>query len=275
MFPSAVVGVPVKSSAELGVVHLVRRVNGIEPFRAFLDSYRAHPAGVPHELILLFKGFASEAETAVYRRLAEGLFAVALRVGEEGLDLGAYAAAARQLTHRRLCFVNSYSVILHGGWLGAIERHLLEPGVGLVGTGGSLESAYSSAPRPLRRWRGDFPPFPNPHVRTNGFALARARLLGLELPAPRGKLDALRLESGRNGITRQLLANGLRVVVVGRDGLAYPPPRWHESATFRSGGQINLLIADNRTRQYEQAGEDERAKLERMAWGTAETQTSG
>jgi hypothetical protein len=85
----------------------------------------------------------------------------------------------------------------------------------------------------------------------------------------------LRLESGRNGITRQVLANGLRAVVVGRDGLAYSPPRWHESATFRSGGQTNLLIADNRTRQYEQAGEDERAKLEQMAWGTTETQTPG
>jgi hypothetical protein len=257
------------------VVHLVRRANGTEPFRAFIDSYRAHPAGVSHELVLLFKGFASEAETAVYRRLADDLFAVALSVGEEGLDLGAYAAAARQLTHRRLCFLNSYSVILHEGWLGMLERHLLEPGVGLVGTGGSLESAYSSAPRPLRPWRRDFPPFPNPHVRTNGFAIERERLLAFDLPVPRRKVQALQLESGRNGITRQVLADGLRAVVVGRDGLAYASPRWHESATFRSGGQINLLIADNRTRQYEQAGEDGRAKLERMAWGTAETSTSG
>jgi len=32
---------------EVGVVHLVRRKNGIAPFARFLASYREHPAGVP------------------------------------------------------------------------------------------------------------------------------------------------------------------------------------------------------------------------------------
>ena len=55
--------------------------------------------------------------------------------------------------------------------------------------------------------------------------------------------------------------------VVGRDGVAYPSERWRESATFRSGGQRNLLIADNRTFQYEQADPAFKNTLERMAWG--------
>ncbi len=256
------------------MVHLVRRANGTEPFRAFIDSYRAHPAGVSHELILLFKGFASEAQTAVYRQLADGLFAVALNVGEEGLDLGAYAAAARQLTHRRLCFLNSYSRPLVDGWLSSLAAPLSRPDVGLTGTGGSYESAYSAAPFWLRRRRRrDFDPFPNPHLRTNGFMLGRELLLSLDWPAPRSKAAAWAWESGKRSLSRQVWERDLDVVVVGCDGVAYPREGWRESATFRSGGQRNLLIADNRTRQYEQAGEDGRAKLEQMAWGRAETQT--
>src|SRR5665213_1673531 len=46
------------------VVHLVRAANGIEPFRAFLESYVRHPAGLQHELVLLFKGFSSDREAA-------------------------------------------------------------------------------------------------------------------------------------------------------------------------------------------------------------------
>jgi hypothetical protein len=56
---------------------------------------------------------------------------------------------------------------------------------------------------------------------------------------------------------------------VGRDGVAHPPERWPESATFRAGGQANLLVADNRTRQYDRAEGAERRALAEAAWGTS------
>jgi hypothetical protein len=34
------------------VVHLVRAINGIEPFADLLDSHRRHPAGIEHQLVL-------------------------------------------------------------------------------------------------------------------------------------------------------------------------------------------------------------------------------
>lgn len=60
----------------------------------------------------------------------------------------------------------------------------------------------------------------------------------------------------------------MKVLVVGRDGVAYPPERWRESATFRSGDQRNLLIADNRTEQYAAADPRFKRTLEEMAWGS-------
>jgi hypothetical protein len=111
------------------------------------------------------------------------------------------------------------------------------------------------------------PPFPNPAVRTNGFALERELLLSLEWPLPRAKLEAVAIECGELGITRQLLGRGLQALVVGRDGRGYPPPTWRQSATFRSGRQSNLLLADKRTRHYESANPLARRMLEWLAWG--------
>jgi hypothetical protein len=183
------------------------------------------------------------------------------------LDLGSYRQAAELMRAERYCFLNTNSEVLCRDWLGHLDRHLCSAEVGLVGTGGSYESAYSSAPRPLRPLRRDFPPFPNPHIRTNGFALRRELLVSLDWSAPRRKLEAWRLESGRQGISRQVTERGLALVVVGRDGLAYPPERWRESATFRSGGQVNQMLADNRTREYETAAPARRREIELMAWG--------
>jgi hypothetical protein len=111
-------------------------------------------------------------------------------------------------------------------------------------------------------------PFPNPHLRTNCFALERELLLSLEWPTGLTKLQAVALEGGSNSLTRQVQARGLEAVVVGRDGVAYPPDRWRESATFRSGEQANLLVSDNRTRHYQEGGPLVRRGLAWLAWGT-------
>jgi hypothetical protein len=59
----------------------------------------------------------------------------------------------------------------------------------------------------------------------------------------------------------------LRPVVAGRDGRVFDVPGWPRSATFRAGDQANLLVADNRTDDWERATPERRAELTRMAWG--------
>ena len=76
-----------------------------------------------------------------------------------------------------------------------------------------------------------------------------------------------RLESGPRSITRQVLARGLRAVVAGRDGRAYDVEEWPRSATYRAGRQQNLLVADNRTGDWERASPRLRRRLSRDAWG--------
>jgi hypothetical protein len=131
------------SPPEFGVVHLVRRPNGIEPFEGFIDSYRRHPAGAPHELVLVLKGFDDEDSSEPYRRYASGLTARWLRVADDGFDLGSYRRAAQELTYDHLLFLNSFSAILVDDWLALLADCVRAPGISAVAASGSWGSRAS------------------------------------------------------------------------------------------------------------------------------------
>ncbi|MBC8074566.1 MAG: hypothetical protein H7Y32_00695, partial [Chloroflexales bacterium] len=128
----------------IGLVHLVRAANRLEPFRAFLDAYRSHPAHIDHELLLLFKGFRNRSQLQAYQALLHDTPYRALYLADVGFDIGPYAVAAQRFEHRYFCFLNSFSAPLADGWLASLYRQLLRPGVGLVGASGSWESAYTN-----------------------------------------------------------------------------------------------------------------------------------
>jgi hypothetical protein len=263
----------------IGLVHLVWAPLGPEPLREFLRSYHAHTSGAEHELAIALNGAEGGGDSSREALLAElaGTTYRLLVLEQPMLDLAAYAKAARMLEHSRLCFLNSYSVILADGWLGRLSRALDEPGVGLAGATASWESqaewvrgkaaywAYQLLT--LRRARRDYPRFPNPHVRTTGFMISRAALLEMGLERVRDKSSAYLLESGWRSITRRVQQSGLRAVVVGRDGRVYDVDEWPASHTFRSGDQDNLLIADNQTGDYQSSSPRLRRRLSRDSWG--------
>ena len=293
---------------DLAVVHLVRRQNGIVPFERFIASWRAHPAGVPNDLVILFKGFKRN-HTPEFDRLLEGIPYRRLLVSDRGFDISAYFEAIERLEYQRYCFLNSFSRILVSGWLERMHRFSVQEGVGLVGATGSAQSIVTGytarhkdilALPPMARlrariarvltdrrpqvvlgrawvwalrltgiWRParDFPMFPNYHLRTNAFMGTRNTLSRIRLGALRTKLSAYAFESGNESLTNQVTNLGLRVLVVGRDGDAYEPERWHLSNTFWQSREENLLVADNQTESYLAAGADQRAYLAQSAWG--------
>lgn len=249
-------------------MHLAWADAGARALEQFLSSYTEHSAGAGHRLVIAWNGYGDAGTLQSARALANGVAHDDLVVTRREMDLTVYRQVAEQVSERAICFLNSYSRLLHDGWLGALSENLEQPGVGLVGATGSWESPLSGAPLPLRFLRsGRYPPFPNPHVRTNAFMLRRETMLSLRWPRITTKSGAWELESGNQSVTRQVEGRGQRVLIVGRDGQGYPRERWRESATFRLGEQTNLLVEDNRTRQYADAGPRLRRKLTRLAWG--------
>lgn len=257
-------------------MHLVWAPLGVESLERFLRSYNDRSPGLGHRLLVVLNGFAPGPLPGPVTQLLDAVPHDALRIAGSIQDLAAYRLAAEQATWAdSICFVNSHAQPLADGWLAFLHKRLHDPGVGIVGATGSHESTFSAAPRPLKPLRAlQYPPFPNPHLRTNGFMLRRDDLLALDWRVGRSKSDAHRLESGRRGITRQLAERGLDALVVDRDGRGLRAPEWAASRTFRSADQERLLIADNRTRQYADAAYGERAQLAQMAWG-ASAEVSG
>ncbi len=293
--------------ADLAVVHLARRQNGIAPFKRFVASLRVYPAGVQHDLVIVFKGF--DGDCAEFDGLLEGVPHRRLFVPDRGFDINAYFEAAEQLDYAHFCFLNSYSRILADGWLEKLRRWSDVSGVGLVGATGSCQSIaggytreqrnLASLPSLTQGWlrvqraardrrphamsqrlvrlllrmlgvwhpSRDFPPFPNHHLRTNAFMASRDTLRRIRVGPLRLKLSAYKFESGKNSLTNQVRSLGLRVLVVGRDGKGYDPERWHLSNTFWQSREENLLVADNQTELYLSADAATRAELAQYAWG--------
>ncbi len=285
---------------ELCVVHLVRAQNGIEPFRRFLESYRVNSGAIEHDLLVVFKGFARQQDTEEYLGMLTPFCHISFYVPDKGFDITAYFAVVMHYSehYRYFCFLNSYSVILDHEWLKKLHKNITRQDVGLVGASGSWGSRlplnkYFSLPplaspkkrRPLYKklllpWlmfpfrvahnihhRIYFVSFPNYHIRTNAFMISGKLMKTLNCQPIKTKRDAYRFESGRKGLTKQVLDMGKEIFVVGKDGSGYEMKEWSESKTFWKYEQENLLVADNQTCDYQDGSPERRRYLTAFAWG--------
>jgi hypothetical protein len=274
-----------KCGVSIEVFYLARGSNPVDLTRRFAESYLAYPAGICHRLTLICKGFQNQQQIAEHRSLFGGASLSVFEVPDSGYDIGAYRIAMETSRSDLCCFLNSHSVICAPGWLATLAECALDSKVGIVGATASYESAFTNARatitvsksgyrawlrrffRLVRNW-AYFPAFPNPHIRTNAFMIRRDVFQRIRWPRSISKLGALRFESGRLSLTRQVLKMGLNVVIVGRDGQHYGASDWPSSGTFRQNEQQNLLVADNRTTEYATAAPEFRSELTIKAWGT-------
>lgn len=257
---------------EISVVHLVWAPLGLSAPREFAKSWRENRAGVDRvRLVLLFNGLESDAQRLELSREFEGIEFDELVTPRPMIDLAAYRWCVPQIEGSHALFCNSYSRALAPDWLELFDRHVNDRN-GMIGATGSFETPHTAPFRLRTAWTKAFPRFPNPHLRTTGFLLAREMIEEIRWSEPKRKLPALMLESGPRSLSEQVRRTGANCVVVGRDGRAYGESDWPTSGTFRSGEQSNLVIADNRTDDYARADAALRSKLAADAWGAASTQ---
>lgn len=124
-----------------------------------------------------------------------------------------------------------------------------------VGPGGDLDATDR------------FPSFPNPHIRSNGFMVARKRVLQFPSGSIKTKMDACAFESGVDSLTKRVRREGLAALVVGKDGVGYDVQDWWSSRTFRGGDESNLLLSDNQSRMFKPMTPGTKATHVRITWG--------
>ncbi len=236
------------------VLHLVWREAGVASFEKFVASYRKYKAGCDHQLLIAFKGFENKQDTLDnYLSILAGLDCKTIHVPNEGKDIFAYGHVVSRILGpcKAILFLNSSTEILCVNWLLHFQNALQKVSVGVVGATGSWE----------RRSPSD--DWPNKHLRTNAFYGELELLRKLEWGNGDG---GLLFEAGSTSLYAQVTRLGLDVVVVGRDGVAYSNENWKDAGTFRSFGQHNLIIADNRTRDYQVGDTLKRTWFHTLAW---------
>ncbi len=238
----------------IAVVHLLRRRNDIAHFERFVRSCRAFPDPLPHEMIVLFKGFGGGDDAPALSCLAGTEF-TRVDMPDSGFDIGPYLEVARSHDHDYFCFLNSFSEIRAENWLSKLHAALVsEERAGVVGATGSWETTAENDG------------FPNYHLRTNGFMISGELLRDLETWEMCEKRDTSRFEAGHRGLTGQILARGLEPYVIDRRGCAWAKEDWPRSNTYRAGEQEGLLIGDKRTEAYRTADPRTREYLSTLAW---------
>lgn len=141
--------------AAIGVVYLYRFAEGESFARTFLESYRAHPARIEHDLHVILKGFPDKKASAAARALFGAVPANLIELDDSGYDIGSYLAAACRVANNQLVFLNTFSEILADNWLAHLDAALNRSDVGLVGATGSwqsLGSGYVAAALRLAHW---------------------------------------------------------------------------------------------------------------------------
>jgi hypothetical protein len=219
---------------ETSVVYIAYAPHGEALYERFISAYERFTPTIAHRLLIVQKGW----------ELPVPVYAKRILMHDSPSDIDTYARVARD-QGGILCFLNSSSEPLTGDWLEYLAAPLTSPRIGITGATGSREL--------------------NPHIRTNAFAMRAQTLQSLGLPTHIGREHAMALEHGQDNITLRVMRQGLTALVVGRDGV-YMPPVWDRARTFRRDEQENLLIADNRTRQYADAAEPLREWLRNRAW---------
>ena len=222
----------------IAVVHLVWGPLGPTPLREFLASYRSTRRVSTTSWSCCSTAWAAMAP-ALRSQSSRGSSTACSTLEEPVQDLAAYAQAAARLEHERLCFLNSYSVILARRLARRARRRprprgasgsSARPARGRACARGTLNGLFYPTPtggwRPSGRWR-----------REQLHAIEAGTRGAAQATIPRRRAAA----QLRRGRTRERLDLGPRRAASALRGLSRPPSA-HQRVHGRRDRFLGLRI---------------------------------
>jgi hypothetical protein len=129
---------------------LARCADGLDAFARFVNSYKNHPAGIDHKLVIIYKGFESSESLEQAKLIFKDVLHDQIFLEDVGFDIGSYFEASKVITSEYLCFLNTHSEISADDWLKLMMQAATKDEIGLTGAMGSYESIKDSVN--LYRW---------------------------------------------------------------------------------------------------------------------------
>ena len=129
---------------KIAVLYLARFAEGLAPFRRFLESYTRNPAGTPHDLVVIYKGYSQQADLAQAHEIFRDVPHIGINLDDTGFDIGSYVEACRRIPHSYVTCLNTFTEVVAPNWLLNLFQHASRPGVGIAGAMGSYESLLNS-----------------------------------------------------------------------------------------------------------------------------------
>lgn len=231
---------------------------GIEIVEDFLNSYKAHKAGIEHSLVIIAKNWTDKVLYEKLCRLAKENNAKIVDLPDDGWDFGAYFRASKILDSEYVLFTASSTKILADNWLfNFYNAFKNDDAVQLVGPMGSWG------------YRLDVKEFPNPHIRTCTFMMKRDLFLEYASTQkfPQTKEDTHEMEHGETSITNFVLNKGYKAVVVNSDGEIFMPENYVYSKTYNTPSENKSFFSDMRSAIYYTDSEKDKRHMEMATWG--------
>lgn len=222
---------------------------GILAFKRFLNSYEKFSAGVEHSLTVLLRGYENNLKDYnEIKEICKNKNIKTLDTQDIGLDFGAYLDGAQQSSAEYICGINTTCIIMCDNWLEKLysttEKDSQYKFVGVSGSYelcpeyvrelkliGNLKDKIKSLCQNLNifriLYRFIFTPkmkgFPNYSVRTSSFLIDKNIYLEYfkTQNLPKNKLEAYKLENGKNSISNFITEKGLKYCIVDKSGRKY------------------------------------------------------
>jgi len=254
---------------------------GLVKFKKFILSYLKYSSGEKHDLLICYKGFSDYKEIFKWKSIVPSKHIEFFEKNEKNdFDIGSYFRIAEKYKDRHILYISSHQTINCNKWLKIFKNHYKENSVicsSAVYTSISsqfLNFYYSQFTKfqqlrwGIKHWL-NVKYFPNPHIRTVGFLIKAKDLLSLKIDKNKfiKKIETNYFESGRKGLSNQLLKRGFNLILVNSDNKSFRIRDWGKSKTFYLDNQEKIIFNDNQTYTYFKASQKKKIKMNKSVWG--------
>ena len=246
----------------------------------FIKHYKRYKSGLNHTLIICYKllDFREINKNRKYLKNTNYIEFID-PVKKNDWDFGSYKRVSKLFYNKEILFLNSHSYPICNNWLKKLF-HFKKKDTVIAPTASyeslvdsiKLKNKFHKIVRYLVRkykFKRNFYEFPNPHFRTSSF-LINSKLFFNFIKSKKleNKEDTLKIESGKNSLTKYLKKRKITTYVVNSDGKKFEEKNWKLSETYCYLYKNKSIISDKHSRKYLKLSNNKKNIIRSRVWGT-------